>query len=129
MFEQASRLKLRFPSPIGLLTAEDLWGLPLTSNTGKANLDDIARHLYGKVKADSEVSFVNTPAKVDPADALAFEIVKHVIAVLKAEREAAALAKANAEKKQKLLAILDRKQDEALQSMSAEELRAAISAL
>ena len=33
MFTKASRLKLRFQSPAGLLSSEDLWDLPLTSNS------------------------------------------------------------------------------------------------
>ena len=45
IFEQASRLKLRFPSPLGTLSTEDLWHLPLTSTTGKANLNDIGKAL------------------------------------------------------------------------------------
>ena len=45
MFEKASRLKLRFSTSIGMLSAEDLWDLPLSSRNGTANLDDVARNL------------------------------------------------------------------------------------
>ena len=41
IFEQATRQAFRFESPKGFLTVEDLWNLPLTNNTGRANLDGI----------------------------------------------------------------------------------------
>ena len=129
MFEKASRLQLRFDTPKGLLSVEDLWQLPLTSNTGKANLDDIARELDAKVKNTSTVSFVNKPAKVDETVQLGFDIVKRVIDVRLEERDAAAIAEANKQKKQKLLAILEAKENEGLSQLSMEDLRAQINAL
>lgn len=129
MFEKASRLQLRFDTPKGLLSVEDLWQLPLTSNTGKANLDDIARELDAKVKNTSTVSFVNKPAKADETVQLGFDIVKRVIDVRLEERDAAATAEANKQKKQKLLAILEAKENEGLSQLSMEDLRAQINAL
>lgn len=73
-FVKASRLALRFDTPKGLLTTEDLWNLPLTSHApGKPNLDDIAVGLHNKLQTKNTVSFVNTPAKADESDQIAFE--------------------------------------------------------
>lgn len=121
LFEQASREKLRFGTPAGVLTPEDLWDIPLTSQTGKANLDDIAKHLNRKISADDE-SFVDKPAKKDSTAQLAFELVKRVIAVRLEENEAARNAKAKKEEKAKILAIIARKQDQALEEESVEDL-------
>lgn len=56
IFEQTSRLKLRFDTTKGMLTAEDLWDLPLTSDAGKANLDDVAQSLHRELKdAETEL--------------------------------------------------------------------------
>lgn len=129
MFEKASRLGLRFNSSKGDLTVEDLWKLPLTSTTGKVNLDDIAKDLYSKVKSDAVVSFVDVPPQANDEDKLAFDIVLHIIKVRKAENEAAQLAAANKEKKQRLLSVLASKEDQALSAMSIEDIRAQINAL
>lgn len=129
MFEKASRLKIRFDSPKGALSVEDLWDLPLTSNTGKANLDDIAKVLHAELKRDDGVSFVTktNPAKVIPQ--LKFDIVLHIIEVRVAENDAAAARQANREKKQKLMELIERKQDAALEGKSIEELRALMESL
>jgi len=128
MFEKATRLKIRFDSPKGQLSVEDLWDLPLTSVRG-ANLDDIARGLYLQLKSGADVSFVNEAQKSDPTIQFKFDLVKHVIDVKLAENAAAAAASANREKKQQLLAILAQKENEALAGQSIDELRAAIAAL
>lgn len=123
IFEAASRKKFRFESPKGLLTVEDLWDLPLTSNTNKANLDEIAKTLYGKLKSEDCVSFVNTSQKTDTTTQTMFDIVKHVIDVKKAERDAAAQASERASKKQAILSVIAQKEDQALLGMDVEELR------
>jgi hypothetical protein len=122
MFEKASRLKIRFDSPKGPLEIEDLWDLPLRSDTGKANLDDIARALNKILKSQEDESFVTTSKPVDNVLQLKFDIVKHVIVTRLAENDAASKARENAERKQKILGIIAAKQDEALAKMSVEEL-------
>lgn len=129
MFAQASRIKLRFATPKGALTPDDLWDLPLTSQTGKANLDDIAKDLFRVLKADDNVSFVEPDRKSDPTTQLAFDIVKHIIGVKLAENAAAAAAKSTAQRKQLLLGIIEQKQNEALTGMTLDELRAEVNKL
>ena len=62
VFEVASRQKLRFDTARGQVSAEDLWDLPLTSTTGKPNLDAIAVDLHNKM-SQSNLSFVANRTK------------------------------------------------------------------
>lgn len=127
MFEKASRLALIFDTPNGALSTEDLWNLPLTSKSGRANLDDIAKGLHQELKADA-VSFVVENAH-DEVTELRFEIVEHIIAVRLEERRTAEEARDKAERKQQLLALVSEKESEELRGKSVEELRAMIEAL
>lgn len=127
IFEQASRLKLRFTTTRGSLAVEDLWDLPLTSTRG-TSLDDIAVSLHHQLKHDT-VSFVDDTVAAAPELQLSFDVVKRVIEVKKTENKAAADARAKAEQKQKILGILARKEDAALEAMDADKLRQMIAAL
>ena len=80
MFERATRIALRFESPIGLLSVEDLWGLPLKDREGKANLDNITRHYFQKLESNENVFFVEEVVD-DAIDQLRFDILKHIIKV------------------------------------------------
>ena len=126
MFEQASRQKLRFDTLKGLLSVEDLWDLPLT---GPVSLDTIAIDLHRQTQADSNVSFVITDRKTDPSVQLRFDIVRHVIDVRLEEKKTADDAREASVKKQKLLAILARKEDAALEGASVDELRRMVAEL
>lgn len=126
MFEKASKLKLRFDTPQGQLTTEDLWDLNLTSKaSNRANLDDIAKSLYRSLKdTENEISFVTPVEKKGDELQTKFDIVKHIIAIKIAERDAEAKKVANRAERQKILALLDQKQNDKLSSSSEEELRA-----
>ena len=121
-------MKLRFDSPKGLLTVEDLWDLPLTSARG-ANLNDIAKGLNRELKAAADEDFVNRTAPTDTAEKLAFEVVKHVIDIRLAENEAAKLADDSKEKKARILEMIAHKQDEQLAAKPVEELLAMVESL
>ena len=129
MFEKASRLKLRFPSPKGSLSVEDLWDLPLTSTTGKANLDDLARTLHQSLESQKVGSFVTKATSAETGIQLQFDIVLHVIKVRLAEIEAAAQREAARAKKQQIMEIISRKETESLSNASLDELRAMLSSL
>jgi len=128
-FEQAAQIKLRFDTTQGRLTVEDLFDLPLTSLSGRVNLNDIAKGLARQIKTAEEVtSFVDTvPSGPGAALTLAFDLVKHGIRV--AERDATATAMKKKEEKQKILALIADKQDEALRGKSLEELQKMVEAL
>lgn len=129
MFEKASRLKLRFDTSRGNISAEDLWDLPLESTTGKVCLDSVARDIDRDLKSAEEVSFVTPAAKKDEVNQLRLEIVKHIIAVKIAERDAASKARERAEQKQRILALISEKEDKALADKPLEELKALASTL
>lgn len=126
LFILATRKQFRFASPAGALGVEDLWALPLTSKTNRANLDDVARVLHADLKETGEVvSFVSATAGSAHKEELEakFEIVKHIIGVRLAENAAALEKGARAEKRQKILEIIESKKDKALSEASIEDLQ------
>jgi len=130
IFEQATRAKLRFTTPNGMLGVEDLWDLPLTSRRANlANLDDIARYLDAELKSSASVSFVNEVSETNAATKLAFDVVLHIINVKLAEQKAASLAADNREKKQRIMTIIEQKQAEALSASSIEDLQQMLNTL
>ena len=116
MFEYATRNKVRFPFK-GLISAEDLWDLSLT------NLDSIYKTLNKQVKQSEEESLLNTKTTVDKELDVQIAIVKHIVAVKLTEQEAREKASAKKAQKQKIMAIIASKQDEALQNSSVEDLQ------
>ena len=116
MFEYATRNKVRFPFK-GLISVEDLWDLSLT------NLDSIYKTLNKQVKQSEEESLLNTRTTVDKELDAQIAIVKHIVAVKLAEQEAREKASVKKAQKQKIMAIIASKQDEALQNSSVEDLQ------
>ena len=129
IFEQATRAQLRFTTPNGMLSVEDLWDLPLTSTTKRANLDDVAKMLDNQIKNTASVSFVNDVSDVNTQTKLAFDVVLHIIKVRLAEQAAAKAAADARAKKQKIMAIIEQKQDEALSAASIDDLQSMLASL
>lgn len=127
VFLEATRQGLRFSTTQGLLSVEDLWDLPLTSQR-ESSLDSLAISLSKQLQ-DQTASFVNLADASNEEITLKFNIVKQIIDIKLAERAAAKLAKDRAEKRQKILAILDRKEEAVLESSSADELRTMLATL
>lgn len=120
-FELASRMAVRFQTVKGMLTVEDLWQLPLTSKNS-ASLDGIAQALHKELKDTDTVSFVTTKVNTNDVTQLKFDIVKHVIDTRLNENNAEVARRENAEKRQRVLQIIQSKKEAALESMSIEEL-------
>ncbi len=124
MFEKASRAKLRFSSGKGLVSVEDLWDLPMTQ------LDRLAIALRKELRELGEAdSFIEAPKRGIEELQLKFDLAKYVIEVRLAENAAEKKKQDNAAQKQKILEILGRKQDAALEGKSVEELMALASSL
>ena len=129
IFEQATRLKLRFPSVKGELNAEQLWDLPLQSRT-LFDLDTVAKTVYHDLKGREEGSFVTT--STDPMKArleVMLDIIKHVIQVKQDESSARVDAARKAEQRQRILEVMDKKADAALENETVEQLAARLKSL
>lgn len=129
MFKKAAQLKLRFDTPKGQVTVEDLFDLPLTSTTGRVNLNDIAKGLHKALKDETDVDFVDTAKRGNPTLQLKFDIVRDVITTRIAERDAEATRQKNAEQRQKIMSIIEMKQGEAMSAKSIEELQSELAKL
>lgn len=122
LFEVATRNNYQFPFR-GLINVIDLWDLSLT------NLDSVFKVLNAEVKKSEEESLLNTKSKEDEELSNKIEIVKYIVGVKLAEKEAKEDEKKNSEMKQRLLAIKAKRQNEALENLSDEDLDRAIAEL
>lgn len=131
IFEYATRNKLRFASPRGELTVEQLWDVPLRARGGDTfDLNAIARAVNRALKDLSEENFVETTKTAAHVRLeTAMIIVKYVIEKKLDEEDAAKKLAANRQEKEKLLAILAEKQAGKLSELSEKELQRRIAAL
>lgn len=121
MFEYALKNKVRFNFR-GLISAEDLFDL------NQRELDHIYKGLMAEKKNSETESLIEKKSENKELE-VKIEIVKYIFNQ-KVEEQAAAEKRAeNAAKKQKLLGILARKQDAALEEMSTEDLEKLINDL
>jgi len=126
IFEQAARRKLRFPSTVGELTAEQLWDLPLTHKS-RPNLNELAIATAKELRDLGDFSFVDV--KPDPRkDVLTLQLAieKRVIEVKLAEASLAQAAALKAAEKQKALEALEKLDSKDMDSKSREELLAIV---
>lgn len=124
IFERASRKKLRFSTNKGLITAEDLWDLSLTS------LDTIAKAVNKQLREESEESFITPSSSATKTDlTLRLDILKHVIGVKMTQAEARKKATERTEELKTLQSLLADKKVKELEGLSPEEIQRRIAAL
>lgn len=123
IFKKASKKKLRFSTNRGVLSVEQLWDL---SKEEIRHLVIIARNIAKKSSGevnDSELSFLDSPAKTKATDDdLRFEILKDIYLTKKSAEEKAQKKAEIKRNNQKLLDLIARKEDEALEKKSIKEL-------
>lgn len=112
---KAARMKLRVNTSNGVLSSEQIWDLNFSTlaNLAKA---------YKPSENNDGLDFLSEEVKVDEAKVLAFELIKEVYLVKKAEKETAASAAAVKAHNQKILQLIANKQEESLNNLSVEEL-------
>lgn len=131
LFLTAARGKFRFRAANGLLTTEQLFDLPLTSTTGKANLNDVAIGIADELDRAGTRSFVAS-ASTDPARTeltQRLDIVKAVIEIKQAENAAELARRNKRDERAKLLDAIEQADRRELGSKSADELRQQLAAL
>uniref|UniRef100_A0AAU8KWN7 Uncharacterized protein n=1 Tax=Serratia phage Kevin TaxID=3161161 RepID=A0AAU8KWN7_9CAUD len=124
IFEIASRKKLRFETPRGAISHEDLWDLKL--DTGPINLNLVAQIIHREQRAAEEVNFVDAKPTASSDLDLRMAIVKHVIAYKIQVRDQQAKAAETRQRNELLTDIIARKQHQELEGKSIEELQAMI---
>ncbi|MNO13121.1 hypothetical protein D3C76_27470 [compost metagenome] len=121
LFEKATRQKLLFECKVGQINTEQLWDLPLLSKNG-LDLDTVAKTAKRQLDAASEESFVSTTSPAKALAELKLEVVKHIISVKLAEKDAATKKASKAELRKQLTAALAEKQIDDLKGMTATEI-------
>lgn len=130
IFEQAARGKFRYKSPTGMLTTEQLFSLPLTSDTGRANLNDIAIEIDDERETLGRKSFVGNASNPRRTELEAMlEVVKFVIEAKQAEVAALKARRDKNEKRDKLLDAIATAETRELGSKSLDQLKAEFAAL
>lgn len=122
IFEIASRQKFRYPYK-GMITTEDLWDL------SPAQLDIVYKALNKDVKVTQEESLLDKLSNAEAEILMKIDIVKHIFNVKKEEAATEKQKIANAAKKQLILGALARKQENAIENMSEDDLRKMLSEL
>jgi len=122
MFEEAIRNKYRFPYN-GKINVEELWDLRVE------DLDSIYKTLNSKLKQVTEDSLLDKKTEADKELDNKIGIIKYIVLTKQAEENSRINAFERKQKKQKLLALLENKQNEELMGKSAEEIQKMIDEL
>lgn len=122
-FEKASKVKLRFSTSRGQLSTEDLWDLSLES------LDQIAVAIDKALETAGKKSFIGKRDTTNTTLELQLEILKHIIEVKLAEKDAKAKRVERNAQLTQLKELAASKSNEALQGKSLEEINKMIAEL
>ena len=121
IFEAATKGKYRFPFK-GMISVEDLWDLKLQ------DLDSVFKSLNKQKKQNDEESLLQVKTAEDQELDNKIQIVKYIGKFKQEEIEERLQAKDKKEYNQKLLELIERKQNEELAGKSIEELQAMLKA-
>ncbi len=132
VFMQATKMKLRFTTPQGEITTEQLWDLPLGSdNPDKACLQKLAIEMIaiiaGSKKKDGLKSYIGQTTSVK--ESLKFDVVMGVIEGKLEDNSDAIQGRKNDERKHKLLQALEDLSNKATGEMTEAEIKKELKSL
>jgi hypothetical protein len=122
LFEIATRNRYRFTYK-GVMTVEDLWDLSVEA------LDAIFKTLNRQKKTADEDSLLTTKSAADTELANKIELVKYIVSIKLAEADERVNAAEKKAQRDKILAIMAKKQDAALEGMDMKQLEAELAKL
>jgi hypothetical protein len=126
LFEMASQFKFRYPFK-GMITTEDLWDL------SKSELDTVYKTLNKELNAVQEEGLLQTKSVDEGVKANDLKnkmlIVKYIFTSKQQAEELDRIAAENAMKRKRIMEVLAKKQNDALENMTEEELQAALAEL
>ena len=117
------RKKYRFNSGKGNVSIEDAFNLSMEK------LSDVYSQLNKELKETQDDGLLSTTKKENVELIEKMAIVKFIFETKKAEADARAAAKDKAEKKQKLLELIEKKKDAENEGKTVAELQAMVAAL
>lgn len=127
-FVLASRMKLRFPTSRGHLQVDDLWDLSLKDLDAMAVATDAAIENTGG-KTFLENPDTRRPSTERTTRTVALDVLKLVIEIKQAENKERLAKSALNARRQFLMGLKEKKQIDALESLSVEEIDAQLTAL
>ena len=122
IFAQASKQKLRFNSPRGLLTVEDLWNLPLQA-PNKLDLESLVNALDTEIGDTPKRSRITKKKTVNATLTLQLDIVEYIIEYKLQLQEEASIALGTKARKELLLQALVNKEADDLKNLSTADIK------
>ena len=116
LFEIAVRDKFRFAFR-GIISVEDLWDLKLEQ------LDEVYKNLMIEIKKANEESLLKSKTKDQTVLENKVDIVKYIVNSKLEEIKTREEESKKRMQKQKILEVLNEKENQSLQNMSVEELK------
>ena len=126
LFKIATKENYKFLSSKGELTVNQLWELPLNSNT-KANLNDVARVISKSIEVVED--FINGTVKDNTEAETKLEIVKAIIAEKKLDAKTKLDNERILNETKELEELINLKEKEKLMKLSTKDLKKKIKQL
>lgn len=118
IFKESTKKGLRYNSPKGVLTTEQLWDLKLVE------LDQVAVTLDEQLEKSEKKSFIKKRTTTDEVIDLQLKVVVDIIETKQADALAKKTEVEKKEHNEKIMSLIQQKQENKLNDLSVEELEA-----